>query len=29
MKGILMKPWKAQVIHEINPETEWQTRRIK
>jgi len=28
MKGILMKPWKAQAIHEGSPEIEWQTRRI-
>jgi len=28
MKGILMKPWKAQAIHESRPEIEWQTRRI-
>jgi len=28
MKGILMKSWKAQAIHESSPETEWQTRRI-
>jgi len=28
MKGLLFKPWKAQAIHESNPEIEWQTRRI-
>jgi len=28
VKGILMKPWKAQAIHESSPETEWQIRRI-
>jgi len=28
MKSFLMKPWKAQAIHESRPEREWQTRRI-
>ena len=27
MKGLLFKPWKAQAIHESNPDIEWQTRR--
>jgi len=27
-KSLLFKPWKAQAIHESNPEREWQTRRV-
>jgi len=28
MKSLIFKPWKAQAIHESNPDIEWQTRRL-
>ena len=28
MKGLPEAPWKAQAIHESNPDIEWQTRRL-